>query len=158
MSITEEEVTPCYLCHKDMYQAVKLFDHVAHQELHEKEGNCKTCHVRERTLHTFTPCKNCHGTMAPQKFTLTPVRFQTPAYMDAMHTLCIDCHTKEWEKTGRPTPDYCNTCHKGMEGDIWKEKYAVPQVVVAIPDTSEDDTSAISESPADSITEKEENL
>jgi Ni/Fe-hydrogenase subunit HybB-like protein len=123
MSITDDEVTPCYLCHKDMYQAIKIFDHINHQNLFETEGNCKKCHLRERTLHTFTPCKTCHTSMLPTNFTtVIPNRFQSPAYMDAMHTACINCHLVEWKKVGRPTPDYCNSCHKDMEGDIWREK------------------------------------
>lgn len=129
MSINNEEVTPCYLCHKDMYQAIKIFDHINHQQLFEHDGNCKKCHIKERTSHTFTPCKSCHTTMLPQSFTATPVRFQAPAYIDAMHTACVNCHLVEWKKVGRATPDYCNTCHKDMEGDIWQKKYIKAQAV-----------------------------
>ncbi len=146
MSIKDDEVTPCYLCHKDTYQAKKIFDHINHQKVFEYEGNCKTCHLRERTLHTFTPCKTCHTSMQPQNFTMTSVRFQAPAYMDAMHTACINCHLKEWKKVDRATPDYCNTCHKGMECDIWREKYVKVETVADTTEFTEPDTIDVNDS------------
>ncbi len=146
MSIKDDEVTPCYLCHKDTYQAKKIFDHINHQKVFEHEGNCKTCHLRERTLHTFTPCKTCHTSMLPQNFTMTPVRFQAPAYMDAMHTACVNCHLEEWKKVDRATPDYCNTCHKDMEGDVWREKYVKVETVEDTTEFTEPDTIDVNDS------------
>ncbi len=124
MNLTKNEITPCYLCHKDMYKSVSIFNHKQHEALFINDSSCQKCHFKERTLHTFRPCTECHSALYPEKLSISPLKYQAPAYMDGMHSLCINCHKKEWQKVNRPTPDYCNTCHKNMEGDLWRQKYA----------------------------------
>ena len=123
MNVRENEITPCYICHKDMYKKSSIFDHRVHVMIFKDKGSCKTCHPQERTAWTFRPCKDCHTTMYPENLTTENLKFIAPAFMDAMHQSCIVCHKEEWPKIGKPTPDYCNTCHKDMEGDIWKKRY-----------------------------------
>jgi hypothetical protein len=123
-NLTEEDITPCYICHWDMYQEVSVFKHKFHQKIYQDSGSCNVCHPQERTAKTFRPCKECHHAMYPEKLTNEPLNYSAPCYVDAMHKSCGDCHNKEWKKSEKSTPDYCNTCHKKMEGDIWKSKYA----------------------------------
>ncbi len=126
MNIRQNEVSPCYICHGEMYKPTPLFNHAFHEAQFRDKGSCKVCHPRERTETTYRSCKDCHPTMFPNKPVGNPMQLNAPPYMDAMHSSCIQCHQTEWPKTGKPTPDYCNTCHKDMEGDIWKKKYGGP--------------------------------
>jgi Ni/Fe-hydrogenase subunit HybB-like protein len=123
MKIRENEVSPCYACHSDMYKEAAIFNHRRHEIFYQEKGSCRTCHPQERTALTFRPCKDCHPDMYPKKLVSAEMKFVAPAYLDAMHGSCIKCHMTEWKKRGKPTPDYCNTCHKDMESDIWKKKY-----------------------------------
>jgi len=123
MNIRENEVSPCYVCHSDLYKEATIFNHREHVVRFRDKGSCRTCHPNERTASTFRPCKDCHPAMYPEKLTSAPLRFVAPAYMDALHRSCIGCHKRELSKVGKPTPDYCNTCHKDMESDIWKKRY-----------------------------------
>jgi len=128
MNIREKEVSPCYACHTDMYVAKSIFNHGFHVQQFSKKGSCAVCHPQERTARIFRPCKDCHPAMFPGKLVETGLKTVAPAYMDAMHKSCIECHKQQWPKIGKPTPDYCNTCHKNMEGDIWKKRYGASPV------------------------------
>jgi Ni/Fe-hydrogenase subunit HybB-like protein len=123
MNVRKNEISPCYTCHSDMYKESSIFNHRKHELLYRDSGSCRTCHPQERTALSFRPCKDCHPAMFPDKLAVDGLKFVDPAYMDAMHRSCIACHTIEFPKRGKPTPDYCNTCHKNMESDIWKKKY-----------------------------------
>ncbi|MFC1585387.1 NrfD/PsrC family molybdoenzyme membrane anchor subunit [Fibrobacterota bacterium] len=123
-NIAEEEMTPCYLCHKDMYAPASIFNHYAHERAYADSGSCRTCHPAERTAGTFRPCRDCHKAMFPEQLAGYSLNFTASAYMDAMHGQCVECHVREWKKTGMPTPGYCSTCHKDREGEFWRKNYA----------------------------------
>lgn len=125
MNPEKNVITPCYLCHSDLYARASIFNHPRHQMAFKDKGSCRTCHPKERTSKTFRPCKDCHPAMYPENLSAGKPQFIAPAFQDAMHLSCIVCHKEQWPKRGKPTPDYCNTCHKDMESDIWKQKYGV---------------------------------
>jgi hypothetical protein len=122
LSQPEDGATPCWICHRDMYQPTSLFDH----ELHKKElgGNpsCGECHAGGHADDTVQkPCVDCHENMAPAPGEKA-FDYLAVGYKDAMHGRCLQCHQKEAQRLRRPELELCGTCHPGSREDRHERK------------------------------------
>jgi hypothetical protein len=108
--------TPCFECHRDMYEATSLFDHTSHVEAVARRDGCVECHRAEdavKSYETATACTECHEKQSVRGPIIEPPKPRWAAavgYMDAMHGLCITCH----ERSVQDAPDQysaeLNTC------------------------------------------------
>ncbi len=115
-----DENTSCFECHRDMYEPSSIFDHDLHADgLGGNEG-CIECHaggVEVKSYETITECSECHqAEIAPRAFVEKPdPRWgEAVGYMDAMHSLCVDCHEREVMTAPGEHPENlnrCMTCH-----------------------------------------------
>jgi hypothetical protein len=115
-----DRASSCSGCHRDMYESTDVFNHESHvAALHGNDG-CAKCHadsVAAKTRETSTACSHCHEReIAGSEVIAAPEpRWDAAAgYTDAMHGLCITCHTRAVEAA----PDRvaanlprCDTCH-----------------------------------------------
>jgi hypothetical protein len=117
--------TPCFECHRDMYEPTSLFDHASHERSVVPSNGCIECHSPEQTVKSYetaTACADCHELQSvPGTIIEAPHDRWADAvgYMDAMHDLCITCH----ERNVRGFPDryspelhQCTYCHAADRG------------------------------------------
>ena len=96
-----DENTSCFECHQDMYDSRSVFDHDIHVARLGGNGGCVECHSdgsRVKSYETITECSECHRVeIAAEAFVEAPPERwgQAVGYMEAMHTLCVDCHLRE---------------------------------------------------------------
>jgi Ni/Fe-hydrogenase subunit HybB-like protein len=112
--------TSCFECHTDMYEPQPVFDHDVHvQRLGGNEG-CLQCHEgadEVKSYDTVTKCSECHrDQIAARAFISQPEpRWgEAVGYMDAMHSLCVECHEREALTDPSENPEdlnRCMTCH-----------------------------------------------
>jgi hypothetical protein len=121
-----DENTSCFECHTDMYEPRSIFDHDIHAEgLGGNEG-CAECHVGEaevKSYETITECSDCHeAEIAARAFIEKPEPRWSEAvgYMDAMHTLCVECHERESLANPGEHPENLNRCMTCHDVD-WRE-------------------------------------
>ncbi|HQA00020.1 MAG TPA: cytochrome c3 family protein, partial [Phycisphaerae bacterium] len=124
-NMTFDQTSPCYVCHRDMYEVTDTFDHRLH--MHKLGGNasCAVCHGEgpgRKTRETSLACWQCHGDMVVEG-SIVPraeggLKGFAPGYMDAMHGLCIRCHedlsAKDPEKYGTEF-GRCDVCHRDFK-------------------------------------------
>lgn len=111
--------TPCSDCHRDLYLSTDLFRHARHVTKLGGNGSCIQCHTDEspvKTRATATACRNCHGSQWRQtqfvSFDEDVNSGLAPAYKDALHALCRNCHLKKAGSEGvRKDLGECRTCH-----------------------------------------------
>ena len=118
--------TPCWCCHFDHWMPTDIFGHERHVAVLEGFGAddpCVACHLdggRPRAAERTTTCtaSGCHrdllalgreGATVELKDIDRP-RFAT-GYVDAMHGICVTCHTKVADEINRPRHGQCATCH-----------------------------------------------
>jgi Ni/Fe-hydrogenase subunit HybB-like protein len=115
-----DENTSCYECHTDMYESRSIFDHDLHQVSLGGNDGCAQCHSdgdEVKSYDTVTECTECHqGEIAGAAFIeAPPARWgDAVGYMDAMHTLCVECHEREALTAPGQSPEdlnQCMTCH-----------------------------------------------
>ena len=109
--------TPCSECHQALYTATDIFDHGAHIATQEGNASCVTCHgEREpRLLTGVKTCQDCHdkdmiaGNPVVTKFNSR----WAGGYKDAMHKMCLACHTRKAAdpQVARPDLARCGACH-----------------------------------------------
>ncbi|MEW6200874.1 MAG: NrfD/PsrC family molybdoenzyme membrane anchor subunit [bacterium] len=110
ISKPNDENTPCFECHSDMFQKSSIFNHTYHQKKLKGNASCKECHKNdELKINVSRPCYDCHKEM----FAELPaaVYALASAYKDAMHGNCIPCHKDESLKKGKKELAICSTCH-----------------------------------------------
>jgi len=131
ISMPGDNSTPCFRCHRSEVGESSIFDHLAHMRfVAEKEAltglrpanlSCDRCHDADqpRTAASARACVDCHekdmwpaGSEA-EKIDLLMAR----GYHNAMHTLCIECHRKERERSGRENLGDCATCHPSLRAE-----------------------------------------
>jgi Ni/Fe-hydrogenase subunit HybB-like protein len=110
----------CVACHRDMYEPTVVFAHTSHVTALGGNDGCVECHaagVMPKSAETATPCVECHADLpAAGAFIAAPDdRWAAAAgYVEAMHGLCRDCHTRERARQPDRYPatlDRCDTCH-----------------------------------------------
>ncbi len=115
-----DENTSCFECHSDMYEPRPVFDHDVHVlQLGGHEG-CVQCHTdgtEVKSYETITECSDCHrNEISGMAFIeAPPPRWgEAVGYMDAMHSLCVECHKREAMTVTAQVPEdlnQCRTCH-----------------------------------------------
>ncbi len=123
--------TPCWCCHRDMWSVTDIFQHDAHVHELERLGAldpCDACHPgggQPRARETAATCtvEGCHQhelALSREGSRIKPEdvsRSRSAAgYMDAMHTLCVECHKEKALEIGRPHHGDCATCHRDTPG------------------------------------------
>ncbi|MGD2120455.1 MAG: Ni/Fe-hydrogenase cytochrome b subunit [Gemmatimonadota bacterium] len=130
-----DENTSCFECHSDMYETRSVFDHDLHVlQLDGNEG-CVQCHsegTEVKSYETVTECSECHqDEISDISFIeAPPARWgDAVGYMDAMHSLCVECHKREALKAPAQVPEHLNQCMTCHDVD-WREdvKRLMPQL------------------------------
>jgi len=114
MNIPLDKNSACYRCHGKMYTPVDMFRHDWHASPDGGNLACRECHPADlpRTAATAQACDHCHQDLIPPGATIEVVDYEAPAYTDAMHILCIDCHSREAELSAEnDNLDQCAACH-----------------------------------------------
>ncbi len=115
-----DENTSCFECHSDMYESRSVFDHEVHVLSLGGDEGCVECHSGEaeiKSYDTVTECSECHHSeIAARAFIEAPnPRWgKAVGYMDAMHSLCVECHKREALTGAEEVPENlnrCMTCH-----------------------------------------------
>lgn len=121
-----DENTSCYECHTDMYEPRSTFDHELHEERMGGSESCTQCHTGEsevKSYETVTECSECHrNEIADRAFIEAPdARWDDAVgYMDAMHSLCVECHKREAARGQADVPENLNRCMTCHDVD-WRE-------------------------------------
>ncbi|MEJ2185122.1 MAG: Ni/Fe-hydrogenase cytochrome b subunit [Gemmatimonadota bacterium] len=115
-----ERSSGCAECHRDMYASTSLFDHASHVKALGGNAGCAECHKPGATVKTYetaTACMSCHQSQAADSAFVGPPHDRwKPAegYMEAMHGLCVACHTRTLAAEPGRHPaglDQCSNCH-----------------------------------------------
>jgi hypothetical protein len=115
MNMPRDRNSGCYECHRDMYLSSDAFRHDWHASPNGANLACVECHARgqARSAQGAKPCAGCHKDLIPPGATIKIKTYIAPAYVDAMHKLCIGCHAQVARTQNRPEVAGCAECHKG---------------------------------------------
>lgn len=109
-----DEQSSCWECHRYMYSESHAFDHDWHSSPVGGNIKCDICHTEgmEKSRDSAKPCKDCHNDLAVSGATLAIEAWVAPSYVDAMHNLCVNCHTnKAQEDSTLAKIALCPACH-----------------------------------------------
>jgi len=124
LNVPLDRQSGCYECHKRMYAATDIFNHDAHTGHPGSRIACGQCHPKgaERQAATVKKCDACHTDLVPEGALIEFKNDMAPSYTDAMHGMCLGCHTaKAPEVTERINLTLCTTCHETAPPDYLKE-------------------------------------
>lgn len=121
----DDKATGCYECHDDMFLPGDAFRHDWHASSLGANIACNECHESDKSKGlTFRKeenkmkiCDKCHDNLMPSDSKFKALKtYKTVSYTDAMHSLCIGCHTakvKEEHSVAQSKPDLaqCSACH-----------------------------------------------
>ena len=125
-NMTFDQTSPCYQCHRDMYETTDTFKHTLHIDKLGGNASCDVCHEPgpgRKSRENALACWQCHGDMVVEGSVVPPapggLKGFAPGYMDAMHGLCMGCH----ERTAATQPAQydqefvrrCDVCHRDFE-------------------------------------------
>ncbi len=115
MNLPGDKNSGCYECHSDMYLSADAFRHDWHASANGAKLACTECHAKGQTRSAASakPCVDCHKHLIPSEATIKIKTYAAPAYVDAMHELCIGCHAKVAMKENKPEVARCGECHRG---------------------------------------------
>lgn len=115
MNLPADKNSGCWQCHEDMFTATDIFRHSWHNSPNGANIACVTCHPegQNKEASTAKKCSDCHKDMtAPGSTIKFDNQYMAPSYVDAMHTLCINCHTeKAATMAGKENLAKCASCH-----------------------------------------------
>lgn len=114
MNFPRDRNTACSRCHRDMYLPVDAFRHDWHSSTEGARIACYQCHAggQVRTAATAVRCDRCHQNLIPAGAAIEVKNYQAVSYTNAMHELCIGCHTKMAIVKKKPEMTRCGWCHK----------------------------------------------
>jgi len=120
MNLPLDRNSGCYHCHSDMYLPADAFRHDWHSSPTGGKLACHECHQKGvvRAVESAKKCDECHNDLIPSEASIEVEQYMAVSYADAMHHLCIDCHTKEAVPRENPDLPRCTTCHKGQRDII----------------------------------------
>jgi Ni/Fe-hydrogenase subunit HybB-like protein len=118
MNLPRDRNSACADCHRDMYLPSDAFRHDWHASPSGGRLACGQCHPpgQARTALGAKPCSACHKDLIPAGSTIPVKQYRASGYVQAMHTLCIDCHRQLAQSEGKPDFARCATCHKERRG------------------------------------------
>ncbi len=102
----------CWECHKSMYAPNDFFRHDWHGSAEGAKIRCDQCHTpgMTRTAESAKQCIECHPDLTILN---TENNYMAISYTDAMHQLCVSCHTvKAAELADMPDLARCSSCHE----------------------------------------------
>ncbi|MEW6359399.1 MAG: cytochrome c3 family protein [Planctomycetota bacterium] len=111
MSRPNDGPTECYVCHRDMYLRMSIFDHESHHHVLGGIKSCVECHPQDKAKERAKPCKECHAEMRSYEGD-----FVARSYEAAMHSLCIGCHKEKDRERNVQMMTKCEFCHREMQG------------------------------------------
>jgi Ni/Fe-hydrogenase subunit HybB-like protein len=128
-SLPYDRNSACSRCHRDMYLETDIFGHQSHVAKLDGNDGCVRCHEDSsavKSRDTTSACLDCHTEMLASESRIKPgeqgekeLTGYATGYMDAMHSLCIDCH-EEKLKAGPATYganfSTCTNCHRDTDG------------------------------------------
>lgn len=117
MNLPRDKDSGCYQCHSDMYVSTDAFGHDWHADPDGGKLACTQCHPRfqVKSKETAKKCEKCHKDLLPKGAKIEVKSYDARGYVDAMHSLCIDCHNKKAESVQKPDLPRCATCHKDLK-------------------------------------------
>ena len=120
MNLPRDKNSSCNQCHSDMYQPTDAFRHDWHASPEGANLACSQCHprLRVKSAKTAAKCDTCHKDLIPTGAKIEIKSYEANSYVDAMHTLCIDCHKEKAEPTNKPDLARCGTCHKDLKNYV----------------------------------------
>ena len=131
LSLPGEKLSSCWECHTSMYNEADFFRHDWHASSAGANLKCDDCHTPgvTRTAQSAKKCTSCHPAYKFAADEKDAAReYYIPSYVDAMHKLCVSCHTFEAkEMKDKPNLARCSTCHRvgtppalraGMKWDV----------------------------------------
>jgi Ni/Fe-hydrogenase subunit HybB-like protein len=137
MSLPKDQSTPCFRCHRYMFEKTLIFDHENHTiwvaqkrqitGFNPENKTCEICHLSgtpENTNNTVG-CMECHKKdMNIFATSNLPKHFlYADSYLEAMHKKCISCHLENKKQVNKPTLDHCSNCHKIYYKGFEAEKF-----------------------------------
>lgn len=124
-----DEATGCYECHYNMYSDADVFKHDWHASSTGANQKCFECHTEDKykSKESAKDCNQCHKDLIPEGAWVEVKQYMAPAYTDAMHGLCINCHTTKLKSdfylaTRSPDLDKCVNCHPTEASEKMKKK------------------------------------
>jgi len=117
LNLPDDEASACWKCHTDYYQASSIFNHGFHQQSLGGNESCQKCHAQEHVSLTGAICQDCHETMTATEGQTT-FNMLAPAYKDAMHGRCLNCHEEQAQEQNRPELALCSTCHTNYPNEL----------------------------------------
>jgi Ni/Fe-hydrogenase subunit HybB-like protein len=115
MNMPLDKESGCYECHSSMYKTADAFDHEWHKTDRRVNLACYDCHEAgvEKTKQSATECSHCHKDLIPENSLIKIDSYTALSYVDAMHTLCVDCHRlKAQELADKKDLALCKACHE----------------------------------------------
>jgi Ni/Fe-hydrogenase subunit HybB-like protein len=114
MNLPRDRASGCFQCHRDMWQPADAFGHERHASPSGGRLSCVTCHASQkpRTASTTKTCATCHADLVPAGASIEVRGYRAAGYVQAMHGLCITCHTRVMASRKKPDLGRCATCHR----------------------------------------------
>jgi len=116
LTLPKYQENSCWECHTSMYKPVDFFNHEWHSTDKVANIKCDDCHTTGATRSTESAkkCVDCHPGYDFSSYKNNNLKkYFAPSYTDALHKLCVSCHTiKSVELTDKPNLAQCTTCHK----------------------------------------------
>ncbi len=109
-----------------MFDPTSVFDHELHVIGLGGNQGCAECHVggvEVKSYETITECSDCHrAEIADRAFIEAPEAHwgEAVGYVDAMHSLCVECHEREATTPSGEHPEELNRCMTCHDVD-WRE-------------------------------------
>lgn len=131
LNLPGEKLSNCWECHTSMYAPMDFFRHDWHASSSGANLKCEDCHTpgATRTAQSAKKCITCHPTYEFRVSSASAAQqYYVLSYTDAMHQLCVSCHTVQSKKIkDKLNLAQCPTCHRtetppdlkaGMKWDI----------------------------------------
>jgi Ni/Fe-hydrogenase subunit HybB-like protein len=114
MNLPRDRASRCAECHRDMWQPSDAFGHDRHASPSGGRLSCLQCHAADapRSASSAKPCTACHRDLVPEGAVRVVRQYDAAGYVQAMHGLCISCHTRVMVARKKPDLGRCATCHR----------------------------------------------
>ncbi len=123
MNLPDDKQSRCSSCHQMMYLPTDAFNHNWHYSPKGAGLPCYTCHEsgQPKSNKTIKQCDDCHKDLIPQSAGVVVNSYKAPPYPQAMHIMCITCHSKLDEEYSKPRLARCAACHNDRRFELIKD-------------------------------------
>ncbi len=115
MNMPLDKNSGCWECHREMYTTTDVFRHDWHADPAGADIPCSKCHPegQRKLAATAAACDDCHIDLIPANAGIKVKSYQGVSYVDAMHLMCVTCHTKKAaELADKKNLAQCASCHE----------------------------------------------